>query len=259
MNKKLVILLGRPRSERDAGLSSGRDQRGRPSPTTPQTPPPTDPPTRTPHTPISLDRAEALTVGANPSLAAMERPDAQRTGRSSRRTLYPIPGFSSKRRTSDSISPVGGVGTDALVRTADRDGRQALAPGGGGAGLQKVARLERDGVGLELRAEVRTPVHRGPRPAGASARPPGEPRDRGAHLGAVRELVRAGEVSPIEELKVDADVSTARTDLAKGEAELSRLGGRLGALWGGGESDSVPLLDRCPSRTPAPAIGACSR
>ncbi len=107
--------------------------------------------------------------------------------------------------------------------------------------MKEVARLERDTVGLELRTELRR------RFVVALGR---QERVRVLQenlriveetLNAVRELVRAGEVSPIEEWKVDADASTSRTDLARGEADLLVARRNVAALWGGDESEFGPL------------------
>jgi cobalt-zinc-cadmium efflux system outer membrane protein len=208
-----------------------------------------------PPLPISLDRAESLAVAANPSLAGMEASRRAADGTLVQARALPNPALllESENFGLDLPGWDGVELTLSLAQPIETGGKRARRVAEAEA-MQKVARLERDGVGLELRAEVR---RRFIEALGWQERIrvlQDNVEIAEQTLNAVRELVRAGEVSPIEELKVDADASTARTDLANGEAELIVARGRLAALWGGAETEFGPLQGALSIPKAAPSV-----
>lgn len=256
MKKKLVILLaGLAASVTLVVPAAAISGEALPQPP-PSAPPRKEPTARGPHPPISLDRAEALAVAANPSLAAMEAARRAADGALVQARAVPNPGVVVEAENLGLDLPGWQESelTLSFAQPIETGGKRSRRVEEARA-LQKVARLERDGVGLELRAEVRRRFIEalGRQERVRVLRENLEIAEQ--TLGAVRELVRAGEVSPIEELKVDADVSTAQSDLANGEAALLAARGRLGALWGGGESGFGPLLGALSIPAPAPAVG----
>jgi len=204
---------------------------------------------------ISLERAEALTLAANPTLGAMEASRRAADGARLQAGEFPnpellleaenfgldLPGWRESELTLSFAQPLETAGKRS------RRVREAEAS-------REVARLERDAVQLELRTELRrrfvVALGRQERVQVLQE----NLRIAEETLNAVSELVRAGEVSPIEELKVDADASTSRTDLAKGEADLLVARRNVAALWGGGESDFGPLQGALAIPMEAPAV-----
>jgi cobalt-zinc-cadmium efflux system outer membrane protein len=192
---------------------------------------------------ISLDRAEGLAVVANPTLAATEATRRAAEGALLQARVRPntealleaenfgldLPGWSLTETTLSLAQP---------LETAGKRGhrvREAEAS-------QEVARLDGSAAGFALRAEVRRRFFAA---LGLQERL-GVLRENlriaEETLLAVRDLVRAGEVSPIEELRVDADAAIARTDLANGESDLRIARRNLAVLWGGAETDFGNLL-----------------
>lgn len=209
--------------------------------------------------PLSLSRAETLVLENNPNvpamMAAMRAADArtdQAGARPNPSTVFETEnvgldyaGRGEAEITLSIAQPIE-VGTKRSLRIREADA------------LRTVTQHEREQVLLDLRAELRR------RFVVALARQERvtllEENQRIAEetLSAVRELVRAGEVSPIEELKVDADLSIARADLEKATAELCIGRGALAALWRGQEGDYGPLLGALtiPRTLPEPEVVA---
>ncbi len=197
----------------------------------------------TPQHPISFERAEALALAANPTLGAMEASRRAADGVLLQAKARPNPGLLLEGENFALDLP-GWRETEmtlSLAQPLETAGKRSRRVREAEAS-REVARLERDTVGLELRTELRrrfvVALGRQERVRVLQE----NVRIAEETLNAVRELVRAGEVSPIEELKVDADASTSRTDLARGEADLLVARRNIAALWGGAESEFGQLV-----------------
>jgi cobalt-zinc-cadmium efflux system outer membrane protein len=204
--------------------------------------------------PISLDRAEALTLAANPGLSAMEAFRRASDGTRIQAGARPNPELLFEAENFALDLPGGRAVELTLsvaqpIETAGKRSRRLREA----EASREAARLDRDAAGLEMRAELR---RRFVTAMGHQERIrvlQENLRIAEETLNAVRELVRAGEVSPIEELKVDADASMARTDLAKGKAELLVARRSLASLWGAAESEFGALEGALSIPTAVPA------
>ena len=196
---------------------------------------------------LTLEEADRLTLERSPEIAALRAAVASADGAVRQAGAIPNPVLALEAEDFGFDRP--GWDDSQLTLTFE----QPVELGGKRAARRDERRSARDVAAAELdirirdlRAEVRRSFAAGLH-AQERVRILHETLETVAEISAaVGELVRAGEVSPVEKLRAENEAALARADHEVGHGELLVATRRLVALWGGVAADAETLDGQLP-------------